>query len=319
MLAPTRLAESIDQKPLIAVILTIEQLAHYRHVARVAAAVLLWYDYSLTFAWEKERIWSSRKGWFVVFWCLLRYPPLILKTAISTDFAQGWKFRACQQFFVFEWLSTSLALSVSHLSFIFRLYALYADSLKLLAMPVLLWMAHLVPIFMIAHKGGNDPSIIAPNGKCLPAYKGNLLVVSIFLSSAFDCVVLVMVTTRCVSLWRRQADKGLLSILLRDGLGYFGIVTLMNFLSVIGLMSGINPVVIQIILTLSPTLPIIIVCRMILSLRSVKRSWPALSSDESASHISLDEGLTFPHQVISRSNSDEFSGNRPPSHHPYSL
>ncbi|KAH7102203.1 hypothetical protein BKA62DRAFT_700595 [Auriculariales sp. MPI-PUGE-AT-0066] len=310
--------DGIDQNSLVQALIRAELTLYYGLFAHVASVTLLWYDYILTFAWEKERIWSCRKGWFRTFWFLLRYPPLLLKSILLLgDYKHDWKLRSCQLYFVFGWLTGTLTLFVVHLTFLLRLYALYGRSAKVLAVPTLLLLANLVPVLMVAHEAGTDASAVPPNGICLPMFNITCVIASLALALAFDVVVLILVVARCIVLWRQQADNGVLTILIRDGLGYFGSITLLNVLNVIGIQERINPAVLQTFIMLAATLPTIIVCRMILNLRSVKQRSPRPESGRDSGIITYND-LTAPQQTILESIVDELYDVQTSSRYPLS-
>ncbi|KAH7104935.1 hypothetical protein BKA62DRAFT_691154 [Auriculariales sp. MPI-PUGE-AT-0066] len=246
-----------------------EIILRYKSFSDYAGLTLLWYDYLLTFSAEWKRIWSCEKGWFVVFWCLIRYPPLLMRAAtLPGDFIHQWTLSACHQFFAYSWLSATLTISIVHLSFLLRLYALYSRKVRVLVLPLALWLGRIAIILVITVDGVRDRSAVLPSGYCLAKLNLRLVMVSASLALAFDFTVLITGMVRCYTLWQQSMDRALLSVLLRDGAGYFGIVTGANALNILVVEGRMNREVFPIILMITTTLPAIIVCRMILGLRA---------------------------------------------------
>ncbi|KAH7100196.1 hypothetical protein BKA62DRAFT_771699 [Auriculariales sp. MPI-PUGE-AT-0066] len=237
----------------------------YTHLAGLT---VLLYDYTLTFSWEQERIWSRKKSWFTVFWCMVRYVPLLLKTAaIAGEFYEEWTLNGCRAFSTFSWLSTAIVILIAHLTFLLRLQVCATDQQPLVSGSV-----------------------------CLTVHNITQVTISIALALVFDFVVLIMVGTRCFWLYRRKADPGLLWVLVRDGCGYFGVITFANALNTVGLReTGSSPVLRQLMLTI---LPAVMASRMILNLRAVDPNEHARLPSRSRSKGSTYDDLSVPDRTF---------------------
>jgi len=62
-----------------------------------------------------------------------------------------------------------------------------------------------------------SPNPLHDGGFCLPLLNMTLLTATIGLTLAFDIVVMILVLARCIWLYRNNADKDLLHLILRDG------------------------------------------------------------------------------------------------------
>ncbi|KAH7105145.1 hypothetical protein BKA62DRAFT_691800 [Auriculariales sp. MPI-PUGE-AT-0066] len=251
-----------------------EATLRYGVFARIAGLSLLWYDYFLTFASERKRIWSRKKTWFIMFWCLVRYAPLLMKTTrvALAGFVKLRTLHACQRFFVFSWLSDTLPVMIAGYSFLLRLYALYKGSLRALIVPTLLWLSYPIIILMIVRDGATASGALLSSAGCQPQLSIDHMQAMISIAISFHSVVFIMVMFRCLQLWRRQGDKKLLSVLIRDDVGYFGMIAIISTLNLMALQNVPSPILINVLLMLNTTLPPVIVCRMTLCLRAAGKS-----------------------------------------------
>ncbi|KAH7104934.1 hypothetical protein BKA62DRAFT_827084 [Auriculariales sp. MPI-PUGE-AT-0066] len=174
----------------------------------------------------------------------------------------------------------------------------------MLVFPLVLWLGRLVTVLMTAHIGASDPDAVLSSGGCLPKLNFTLVTISAAIALSFDFTVIVTVIARCHTLWRQSLNRALLSLLLRDGLIYFGIVACANVVNTIVMQKRMDAVAFGIIMMITTTIPAIMVYRMILGLRT-DANGPISESDQTSTTFSEYNELSNPNDAVIRALTEE--------------
>ncbi|EJD54461.1 hypothetical protein AURDEDRAFT_156241 [Auricularia subglabra TFB-10046 SS5] len=242
-------------------------------LAHTAGVVLLVYDWLITFNWEYERIWQRQRNWFTAFWTLIRYFPIVGKIIANLgNFDLHWTVPVqCKHFASFNPIMLGLVIFLVHFTFVLRIYALYRFSVAALALPIFFLIAELgMSIYPTVNASQSTPMLF---GGCIGQVASkSFFIWQIVCTVLFDIVILVLVLGRCWALKRQGIEAPILSVLVRDGIGYFGIIFAANILGIVIIADNVNFMLSQVLFMLSMALPPIIVNRMILDMRAFARA-----------------------------------------------
>ncbi|KZW03389.1 hypothetical protein EXIGLDRAFT_248354 [Exidia glandulosa HHB12029] len=240
----------------------------------VATFSLIIWDWIISLDFEIERIWKSRKWSTLSLWFFVRYWP-ILQTLVEGIFYFGtFSQSVCRLFSPFPSWALFVEMGAQHAVFVMRTYALYRCDRRVLAALVLLVLAE-VAVYLRALTRqffmGNSP-LIKALGHCLPSMlheSDGLLIWAT--SSAIDVTVLLLTLVRTIQLHRKKdASRSIVAIMLRDGVAYFGIITLCNIANIImfkmSTAGQVNPI------QFATTVSSILTPRLILNLRGANRT-----------------------------------------------
>lgn len=265
----------------------------------LSALTLQAYEWCLTANDEFQCIWVKRWTSFTAYWVAVRYLPLIgrtLNAAALLGLPLGTQTHVRFDLAVIVIMGMSVCLG--HLGLLMRAHILWGRRRAVTFFPFLLWLIetvlNVVPIF--------DPSlvgiIVTGNPKCVlwsVGRDGNLfLMMVISCELAFDCAVTGLVALRCIWLKRQHSSHPLVDILLKDGIGYFAIVLVLNTLNVTFIRTCLDPSLTFTILSISATLPNLIITRMILGLRAYDSEPPPAADDLPAIYPERSIRLTAP-------------------------
>jgi len=208
----------------------------------VAAAqfTLLFYDYFLTFEWEVSRYWHHGITWPTVLFLANRYGTLlgivpVVVMYFWTSPAGPRKIQICTGLEVYhEYFITVIQITIGVL-LVLRTYALYERNNCVLCFMLVFGMSVLcISIWSTINTdrgpAGDRGSVVALEMGCAYAVaqtevKG--LIIDWSTLSLFDCMIFLLTLYKTLRR-HRPAGFNLLTVLMRDGCIYFGVMVISN-------------------------------------------------------------------------------------------
>ncbi|KAJ7131497.1 hypothetical protein C8R43DRAFT_1133724 [Mycena crocata] len=248
---------------------------------------LLFYDYFLTLGWESSRYWGAKASWPTVLFFLNRYGtllgnvPVVIqafwtapvstnKISMYTAFSNGLYFDPHPYFIIIIQIIVGVML-------ILRTYALYQRSKRVLSLLVVFSAGVIgVGVWSTVFSGtaGNP-------GADLPLYIGCTyeitkpqsvgLVIAWAAMGVFDCLIFFLTLYRALS-QRHRTRLPLLTVLLRDGSVYFGVMVISNLSNILTFLFG-GPYTRGVATTFTNIISSLMISRLMLNLRD-----PSLST-----------------------------------------
>ncbi|TFK37171.1 hypothetical protein BDQ12DRAFT_608300, partial [Crucibulum laeve] len=206
--------------------------------------VMLFYDIILTFGDEVERIWMRKYTPVTVLWFLNRYLSPLGYIVIIVSFHDPWSKSVCNRYVLYpEALKIVTAFTIGVI-FILRLYAIYSRSKMVVGFACLV-LAIELGIKIWAFTDGT--SLILPPGLvgCILVGRSNTRIVFTWIAElVFDSVVFFLTLWKTVShnRVRRSNTMSLVTLVMRDGVVYFGIIFLVNLVTVLIFLADIKAV-----------------------------------------------------------------------------
>ncbi|KAJ3509774.1 hypothetical protein NLJ89_g5040 [Agrocybe chaxingu] len=238
---------------------------------QLAAFAILIYDHALTFPLEVERIWKQKVTGPAILFLLNRYvTPLQYIVIITAFHLPTWTGKACDDFVMFEGALSAVMSNVCEVIMILRVYALYGRSNKILAFLGLLWLLQLV----ISLKGVSTGVAVQlppfpPFVGCILTGPNNWFSVVWVGPLVTDTAIFVLMLWRIRRYIRSTESIPLLHIFVRDGLIYFLVIFLMNFMN--ALLFFLAPEDLKPIgAPFSAMMTAVMISRLVLNLRSAK-------------------------------------------------
>jgi len=238
-----------------------------------SSIVVLLYDLTLTFEREVRLVWKApwnlAKGLFL----FLRYFfPICVILIIVVPLRPTNDVRTnCLIFSAIFTITTTLSKCVVDLLMLIRVYAIWNRSAKILAC-----MGVLYTITNISNGVAGISYLITMkehvmhSDACFRPRASALIYICWASSLAYDTFAFLFTLIRGVYHWRaKHIQSPLLYVFYRDGLGYFGVLTLLRTLTIIG--STVENLILFVIATyFVRSLTITFTIRMFLNLRSVR-------------------------------------------------
>ncbi|KAJ7260124.1 hypothetical protein C8J57DRAFT_1471769 [Mycena rebaudengoi] len=240
------------------------------------AFTLLFYDYFLTLEWEVSRYWGSPLTFPTVLFYANRYVtlfgniPVVIQYFWTTSSTPS-KVVVCghlESFHQYYIIATQIIVGVM---LILRTYALYERNKYILVSTILISLG-LVGVAMytvLSGKGGTDDAV------GLPLYIGCIYSISrsksLVLTGAwaglgvFDSMIFTLTFYRALS--QRRANRlQLITVLLRDGSLYFGVMIIANLCNILTFVLG-EPYTRGVATTFTNIISAILISRLMLNLR----------------------------------------------------
>jgi len=262
--------------------------------------VILFYDYFLTLDLEVECFWGwSAKGFATLLFYVNRY--LSLLGNIPIIIFSFWPERVlhhngCHTLEIYQQFFLSIVQLIISLLFILRLYALYDKDKRILGFLCIVTTGMVGNGLLQWYLSGKDgsPTIsqaVQSRVGCLQNYTVNqgLHLVYLWLGvSVLDLSVFFLTLLKTLKL-RRETQGGVVTVLMRDGVLYFGIITLTNAANMLtfgleqGYMKGLLPVFANIIAS-------VMMSRLMFNLRDGHGQVSSMDVDlwEASTHAWLD-------------------------------
>ncbi|KAI1798334.1 hypothetical protein LXA43DRAFT_23672 [Ganoderma leucocontextum] len=260
----------------------------------LASCVMLFYDITITFGDEVERIWKQRFTGATVLWFLNRYlSPLGYIVIIVSFHDPSWSKAACQHYVLYPEVLKVFTATTVGIIFILRLYAIYSKSKAVLyGFSALLLMELGIKIWaftdgvMLQLPPGLVGCILT--GRSTP---GDRIIYTWVAELLFDSFVFFATLYRTIQLYRRTLigqALSLITVIMRDGIMYFAVIFVSNLVTV--LIFVIAPPDLKVInASFSTLITSLMVSRLMLNLRGeVLRRGPVISSHHSTSQIVRD-------------------------------
>ncbi|KAF5380070.1 hypothetical protein D9615_006261 [Tricholomella constricta] len=271
----------------------------------LAATVMLLYDSILTFDREVEAVWKSKWSGVKILFFFNRYANIIAYIAALVAVNSTWPADVSNAFFdddssvliyctglpplrVFSRNLQSGATS-GH-----RIWALFNRSRMIL---IIVGTTLVVQIVVTGWSLGVVTSVPLPRGfvGCIYAGKrgtGIRVQTAWFMQLAFITVVFGLMIWKAAKLHKAQIKAPLISIMTRDGLKYFGVIFGVNFINVMNFTLVKDPSLRSIHATFSALLTVIMINRLILSVRE-EAARPTFRSMTSTAPTSLMDTMVY--------------------------
>ncbi|KAJ6628519.1 hypothetical protein B0H10DRAFT_1990255 [Mycena sp. CBHHK59/15] len=264
---------------------------------------LLFYDYFLTLEWEIERYWGTKFTWPTALFFANRYGtiagnvPVVIQYFWSTRSTPD-KIRICahlesyHQYFI---IITQLMVGVM---LILRTYALYQRDKRVLALMVVVGTTGVaIGVWSVftSKAGGADTNLPLYIGCAFAISHAEGMSLAIAWASVvvFDSMIFLLTVYRAMAR-RRTNSFDLLTVLLRDGSIYFGVMMMSNLSNILTFLLG-GPYTRGIATTFTNIVASILINRLMLNLRD-----PALShmSGRYSSATVTDGSVLFARDVL---------------------
>lgn len=247
---------------------------------------------------------------FTMYWALVRYSPLV--TRVLDEIAMhktSWSDQSCSHFSFAAPVFQSMSIALAHACFLMRTYAIYQRRKLVLFPLVAVWLAEIaLDIWPLVRPNATAERVPGP-GCMTQMWTTEIVVFQLGNIIVFDTLVLTLLVGRCLYLIKHNGSVPLIRALIRDGVGYFGIVFVCNVTNLILLFHS-HFVIQQCFVMFSLAVPSVMVNRMLLSLRAMEPSKPQVDRTSPDSVI-----LTSPYSVLD-AIIDEFDDDTPREHTP---
>lgn len=261
--------------------------------SQLACTVVLFYEWFITFDIELDRIWTRQKSGFTVYWAFVRYTPLVTRVLDEIGMHKmNWSDQSCARFALTMPIFQSISILLAHACFLLRTYAVYQRRKVVLFPLITLWLAEVaLDIWPLVRPGATANRVPGP-GCMAQLWTTEIVVAQLSTIIAFDTLVLSLIVGRCLYVIRHNGSAPLIRALIRDGIGYFGIVFVCNVTNLILLFHS-HFVIQQSFLMFALAAPSVMVNRMLLSLRAFE---PSKHPVDETTHQTL--ALTSPYSVM---------------------
>jgi len=208
-----------------------------------SSLVILYYDYLLTLPEEIARYWDSQRkaslAWSLFFlnryFCLLGHIPIIFQLFwLSSDSRHT---KTCAQLVKVHEYMITIGQVIIGICLLLRTYALYGRTRLMLAILTMTALAEMVYVVWqtVAEKGSSTPSSISGFEGCLlpigPQASSQLR--SLWIDQlCFDVLIFALTLYKAVQAFR-GGGSSILSIMLRDGTIYFGVMIITAIVGII--------------------------------------------------------------------------------------
>ncbi|KAJ7191504.1 hypothetical protein GGX14DRAFT_701584 [Mycena pura] len=259
------------------------QVIGFRYL-EAAQFTLLFYDYLLTLDWEVSRYWRAGISTPVVLFFANRYGTLLGNVPVLLmDF---WTAPATHQIckvlcFYHEAFIVIMQIIIG-VMLILRTYALYEQSKRVLVF-MLVFSACMICTGIggtlyadHAHTSEQGPVLPLDIGCATPAdgVKSKGLIIAWSAMGLFDCIIFLLTLYKTLS---RDRPKGLnlLTVLMRDGCIYFGVIVISNLCNILSFALG-TPYTRGLFNTTTNVISSLMISRLMFNIRD-----PALARDAS--------------------------------------
>ncbi|KAK0444565.1 uncharacterized protein EV420DRAFT_1648856 [Desarmillaria tabescens] len=260
----------------------------------LVAFSILYYDYALTFALEVSRFWVHRGfSWAAFFFYLNRYlgifghAPVVMEyfwTGYASNKAQRHvKFR-CLKLQTYHQYFVIIVQIVVAVMLIMRTYALYDRSRKILIVQIgVAVTATILGAYAVASgkktSPDADPADIVPSIGCstsLTKDSAARLGIAWCGMLVFDIMVFTLTLHKALQL-QRAGGVNLLTLLLRDGSVYFGVIVVSNLVNILTFFLG-NAHIRGVFTTFTNVISSTMLSRLMLNIRDPKLLHTPLST-----------------------------------------
>ncbi|CAL1709298.1 unnamed protein product [Somion occarium] len=203
----------------------------------LASCVMLFYDMTITFGDEVEKIWKQRFTGATVLWFLNRYLSPLGYIVIIVSFHDPWRESICNHYVLYPEILKIFTAFVVGVIFILRLYSIYSRSFPILVTFSLLLVAE-IAVKIWAFTDGTQlvlpPELIG----CILVGKsasGKRFVYTWVAELVFDTLVFIATLYRTINLYRTSdfgAAHSLVRVIMRDGIMYFAAIFVSNVVTV---------------------------------------------------------------------------------------
>ncbi|KAF7343841.1 hypothetical protein MSAN_01965400 [Mycena sanguinolenta] len=218
------------------------------HYLGAISFTLLFYDFLLTLDLEVSRYWGARISWPTALFFVNRYGTLFGNVPVVME--QFWtapstaeKIRICQQLqYYHQWFIITTQIIIGAM-LVLRTYALYERNKRVLGLMLAIGACIIAAcIALYGKKPGvnydfnNLPLHLGCTYGIIPAQSPGLIVAWASMA-VFDCLIFSL-TLRKALCQRYPSAKHLLSVLLRDGSVYFGVMMILNVSNILTFIFG---------------------------------------------------------------------------------
>ncbi|EJD48314.1 hypothetical protein AURDEDRAFT_183623 [Auricularia subglabra TFB-10046 SS5] len=234
----------------------------------VATYAMLVWDWLICLDMEVERIWMRQRNSFTGLWVLLRYLPILMfLNATYTMFQTTWEPEVCNKFAVAPTAFIISLMIIAHIIFLLRTYALYQRSKLILRVFV---PAIVIEAGVLIWTAFDERITVLPKGfGCIPGSPRRVQgVVTWTAPFVYDCMVFGFTLYKSLEYMKEHNDMPIVQVILRDGLVYFGVMSLSYSLNIF--MFIFAPIGLQDMNAgFSAAITVLSTCRLILNLRAV--------------------------------------------------
>ncbi|KAJ7036378.1 hypothetical protein C8F04DRAFT_1095375 [Mycena alexandri] len=213
----------------------IQEAIYISRILILVPLTVLVYEYLLTLEYEASTFWGTRLTWGSFFFYLNRYTSLfgtlpILIQYYSTT-TEPRKQPVCQALRLYHQYFALLSQVLVSVMLIMRTFALYQRNKTVLAFMLVVTIGAFVFAVVIL-LSGNDVDTLAPNIAAFGCPEGTSHAKSLRLAGAwsgmlvFDIMIFSLTLVKAFKMNARRGD--LLTLLVRDGSIYFGIMVISN-------------------------------------------------------------------------------------------
>lgn len=251
----------------------------------VATYAMLVWDWLICLDMEVERIWMRQRNSFTGLWVLLRYLPILMYlNATYTMFQTTWDPEECNKFAVAPTAFVITLMIIAHIIFLLRTYALYRRSKMILRVFV---PAIIIETGVLIWTAFDERITVLPKGfGCIPGSPRRIQgIVTWTAPFVYDCMVFGFTLYKSLEYMKQHKDMPIVQIILRDGLVYFGVMSLSYSLNIF--MFIFAPIGLQDMNAgFSSAITVLSTCRLILNLRAA--TWRG-----GATHVSSRGRISF--------------------------
>jgi len=208
----------------------ISGIGHHRNVqsTTTASLAIVTFDWLLMFDLEVSYIWQDRWGVVKVLYILSRYMPFIdIPITIFSLSVENISTEMCRSLYLCIAVMVYVGIAIADLIFTLRTWAVWGRTktlgISLAAFYILAWfVAILVPYEIYTRAMVYIPSPVPRLLNCAPqSQSSKLFSISFGGAMVYNIVMLLLMTTRAVPLWRLGVKSNLITMIYRDGIMYY--------------------------------------------------------------------------------------------------
>ncbi|KAJ6576065.1 hypothetical protein DFH09DRAFT_371921 [Mycena vulgaris] len=261
---------------------------------------LLFYDYFLTLGWEISRYWGAKITWPTVLFFLNRYGtllgniPVVIQTFWTTP-STPTKTTVCRYLSSYHQYFIIIIQIIVGVMLILRTYALYERNNRVLGF-LIVFSAGIICVGVWAIVSSGRPSEDNFN---IPLYIGCTyemarpqsigMAIAWSAMGLFDCMIFLLTLCRALS-QRHLTGLPLITVLIRDGSIYFGVMVISNLANILTFVFG-GPYTHGVATTFTNIISSIMISRLVLNLRDPTLSTTTTSTGFSRSGDTYGEGV----------------------------
>lgn len=281
----------------------IVQLVEYQRLETclsISSAVVLVYDYMITFDLEASLIWSHHSGWSwtAILFMLNRYLPFVgSANFLWHEFTSGVTHGVCENLFEATGWLILVSVTTAEIILTIRTWAVWQRTriltIALSIFFVVVWGPNIAVMWIFLDSIEFGPTPYPGYQGCNIVKSSQIMAVTWGLLMLYETVILILMVYRGYISYRNGGNSALFNVVYRDGVLYYFYLFVLSLVNIIVISS--HPRYIFILASYEHAIHAILASRMILHMRDLASRDPFGAWELSTAGSS--ENYTRPHPI----------------------